>query len=74
MHTVTIHEAKATLSKLIEQALSGQEVIIARRNQPLVKIVPLELSSRGRSLGSARGKVFIADDFDDIPEGFEDYL
>ena len=38
MHTVTIHEAKAKLSKLIEEALSGQEVVIARRNKPLVRL------------------------------------
>ncbi len=41
METVTIHEAKAKLSELIEAALSGEEVIIARRKTPLVKIVPL---------------------------------
>jgi prevent-host-death family protein len=74
MHTVTIHEAKAQLSRLIEEALSGQEVVIARRNTPLVRIVPLEQSATRRALGSAKGKITIADDFDDLPEGFEDYV
>ena len=74
MHTVTIHEAKAPLSKLIEEALSGQEVVIARRNKPLVRIVPLEQPATGRRIGSARGKISLAPDFEDLPEGFEDYV
>jgi len=74
MHTVTIHEAKAQLSRLIEEALSGQEVVIARRNKPLVRIVPLEQPATRRTLGTAKGKITIADDFDDLPDGFEDYV
>lgn len=74
MHTVTIHEAKATLSRLIEEALSGQEVVIARRNKPLVRIIPLEQPATRRSLGTAKGKITLAEDFDDLPEGFEDYV
>jgi prevent-host-death family protein len=71
---VTIHEAKATLSRLIEEALSGQEVVIARRNKPLVRIIPLEQPATRRSLGTAKGKITLAEDFDDLPEGFEDYV
>ena len=74
MHTVTIHEAKATLSRLIEEALSGQEVVIARRNKPLVRIVPLEQPASHRRIGSAKGKIQISSDFDELPEGFEDYV
>ena len=74
MNTVTIHEAKATLSKLIEEALSGEEIIIARRNKPLVRLVPLEPGTGIRTLGSAKGKIAIASDFDALPEGFEDYV
>lgn len=74
MRMVTIHEAKAKLSKLIEEALSGQEVIIARRNKPLVRIVPLEQPATGRRIGSAKGKIDLSPDFDEIPDGFEDYV
>ena len=74
MRTVTIHEAKATLSRLIEEALSGQEVVIARRNKPLVRIVPLEQPATRRSLGTAKGKISLTEDFDDLPEGFQDYV
>lgn len=72
--TVTIHEAKAKLSSLIEEALSGEEVIIMRRNTPLVRIVPLEPSYGTRRIGTAKGLVEIADDFDEIPEGFNEYI
>jgi prevent-host-death family protein len=74
MSTVSIHEAKAKLSSLIEEALSGDEVIIKRRSTPLVKIVPLERIAAGRRIGTAKGLVRIAEDFDAIPEGFEDYV
>ncbi|PDT38632.1 type II toxin-antitoxin system prevent-host-death family antitoxin [Rhizobium sp. M10] len=42
---VTIHAAKANLSKLIDAALSGQEVVIARGRKPVVKIIPIVQSS-----------------------------
>jgi prevent-host-death family protein len=74
MGAVTIHEAKAKLSELIEAALSGEEVIISRRKTPLVKIIPLTSSSSKRSLGSAKGLMQIADDFDETPDDFKDYL
>lgn len=74
MSTVQIHEAKAKLSGLIEAALSGEEIIIAKRNRPLVRLVPLSEKDKPRKIGSAKGLIRIADDFDDIPEGFEEYL
>jgi len=64
MNTVTIHEAKGTLFKLIEKALSGEEIIIARRNKPLVKLVAPAHSVTCRKIGSAKGKLTIASDFD----------
>jgi len=75
MSTVTIHEAKAQLSALIEQSLQGEEVIIARRNRPLVRLVPIGTGwVEPRELGTARGRVVIADDFDATPEDFAEYL
>jgi prevent-host-death family protein len=75
MSTVTIHQAKAQLSALIEQSLQGEEVIIARRNKPLVRLVPLEPTHLGeRKLGTAKGMGWMAEDFDETPEGFEEYM
>ena len=72
---VTIHEAKTHLSKLIRKVLEGEEVIIARGKKPLVKLVVLEEEKPRRKLGGLEGVVlYIADDFDEPLEEFEDYM
>lgn len=48
--TVNVHEAKTHFSKLLERALAGDEIIVARRGVPLVKLVPLT-QSKARRLG-----------------------
>lgn len=58
-----MHEAKTTLSQLVEQAEKGEEVIIARAGQPVARIVALRSSAR-RVLGQWKGKVRMAEDFD----------
>lgn len=62
-----IHEAKTRLSKLIEQAEGGQEVIIARAGKPVARLIPYQASEKPRSGGQWRGKVRIAKDFDHLP-------
>ncbi len=75
MHTVTIHEAKTHLSRLIQESLEGEEVIIAKGKTPLVKIQPLETAPKQRRLGGAKGiLVYMADDFDEPLEEFSDYM
>lgn len=69
MTVVTIEEAKASLSRLVDEAVGGGEVIIARWNKPLVKLVPVAEARPPRRLGTAAGKIRISDDFDDpLPE------
>lgn len=62
-----IHEAKSQLSKLIEQAENGEEVIIARAGKPVAKLVPYRLPAKSRKGGQWRGKIRIAKDFDVLP-------
>jgi prevent-host-death family protein len=65
--TANIHDAKTNLSKLIERALAGEEVIIARAGKPLVRLQPIKNAKpNGRRgiLGSMRGKITFADDWD----------
>ena len=64
MEIANIHEAKAHLSRLIERALAGEEVQIARSGEPLVRLVPIQLDTQPRRGGQLRGKVWIAEDFD----------
>ena len=61
---VNIYEAKSKFSKLISQAIAGEEIIIAKSGKPVAKIVPIEKSPQDRKPGSAKGKIIIADDFD----------
>lgn len=62
---VNIHNAKTNLSKLIQQAENGEEVIIARAGKPVVKLVPVHVEPKRKSiLGCMKGKIWIADDFD----------
>jgi prevent-host-death family protein len=64
MEIANIHEAKAQLSRLVDQALAGEEVQIARAGHPLVRLVPIQIESQPRQGGQLRGKIQIADDFD----------
>lgn len=73
MRTVNVHEAKAKLSELIERVLDGEDVVIARRNVPLVRLTAVEAAGVGRRVGWARGLVEIAPDFDQTPDDFADY-
>ena len=68
-----VGEAKAHLPQLVRESLAGDEVIIARDNKPLVKLVPL--TAGRRQPGSAKGLVlYMSDDFDAPLEDFEDYM
>lgn len=62
---VNIYEAKAQLSKLIERALNGEDVVIARANQPVVRLVRWQPAPE-RVPGLWEGKVSIGEDFDDF--------
>ena len=73
-HKVThynVAEAKSHFSTLVRLALQGEEIVIARDNTPLVKLVPVGVPSR--TPGSARGRVRIADDFDAPLADFAEY-
>lgn len=64
METVNIHEAKTHLSRLVERAERGEEIIIARSGRPVARLVPLAGAEKPRVFGRMRGKIRIADDFD----------
>jgi len=64
MTIVNIHEAKTHFSKLINQALNGEEVIIARGGHPLIKLIPYEEVLMPRKGGQLTGMITIAEDFD----------
>ncbi len=63
MPTVTIHQAKTNLSKLIERASQGEEIIIARGSKPVAKLVPVGAIKGKRQPGSLKGKLVIGPEF-----------
>lgn len=68
MQIANIHEAKSQLSKLIEYAMQGEEVIIAKSGKPMVRLVPIFSDDSSRQGGQWRGKIHITDDFDSLPD------
>lgn len=74
MSQFNIAEAKSRLSALVQRAMMGEEVVIARDNKPVARIVPLCEERRPRRPGTARGEVWIAPDFDETPDDFKDYV
>lgn len=66
MATVTVHEAKTHLSRLIADALAGKEVIIARGKEPAVKLVPVaDIPKQKRVAGRYKGLIEVPDSFFD---------
>ena len=63
MIRVTVHQAKTTLSKLIQHVLAGEEVVIARGAMPVVRLVPLAAEPPERKFGSLRGKLTVSPRF-----------
>ncbi|MGF1616024.1 MAG: type II toxin-antitoxin system Phd/YefM family antitoxin [Gammaproteobacteria bacterium] len=64
MVTVNIHEAKTHLSRLVERAASGEEVIIAKSGKPIAKLVSLGGAPSRRTLGIFKGELNVPADFD----------
>jgi len=74
MAQFNIADAKAHFSALVQRALMGEEVIIARDNKPVLRLVPVKDARQPRQPGSAKGQVWMAEDFDETPEDFKEYL
>jgi prevent-host-death family protein len=66
-----VAEAKTHFSTLVRRALQGEEVVIARDNKPLLKLVPVGVPAR--KPGSAKGQFTIGEDFDAPLDDFSGY-
>ena len=64
MQAVNIHHAKTHLSRLVDEAARGREIIIARAGKPVARLVPLSESPRKKKFGLLKGRIRIAADFD----------
>ena len=66
---ITVHEAKTHLSKLIDRAIAGEEVVISRGREPVVKLVALSTPKPQRKFGALKGKIHVSEAFfEPLPE------
>lgn len=69
MQTVNIHEAKTHLSRFVDQAAAGEEILIARAGKPIARLVPLESNDdKPRVLGLGKGRFTLPDNFSRLNE------
>lgn len=74
MSQFNIADAKSHFSELVQKALLGEEVVIARDNKPILKLVPVKAGKKARRPGSAKNKIlYVAPDFAETPADFGDY-
>jgi prevent-host-death family protein len=71
---VNVYEAKAQFSKLLAQVEAGDEIVIARHGKPVARLVPLQRTAVPRQLGSLRGKIWMAPDFDEPDQELIDLM
>ncbi len=74
MHQVNVEEAKTRLPDLIDAAVGGEEIVITRDDQPVVRLVPVARAESRPRFGSAEGMVAMSDDFDAPLEDFDEYV
>jgi len=60
---VNIHHAKTHLSKIVDDAAAGREVIIAKAGRRMARLVPFESEARPKKLGGLKGRITVSDDF-----------
>lgn len=69
MSLINIHAAKTQLSRLVDAAAAGEEIIIARAGRPVARLVPFAPQSERRRLGMLAGQLKVPADFDSpLPE------
>lgn len=76
MARVGMHEAKTNLSKLVERAEGGEDIVIQRRGQPVARLVAIREEPRSLASvrGAWRGRVRIAPDFGELPDDIAEAL
>jgi prevent-host-death family protein len=68
MRTAGVTEAKAQLSRLLDAVERGERVVISRAGKPVAELTPYRSDARPRALGGWAGRVWIANDFDELPD------
>ena len=64
MRIINIHEAKTHLSRLLEDVIAGEEIVIAKAGRPVARLVPVAAAGKRRKLGWLKGRFTVPEDFD----------
>ena len=64
MKMVNLHAAKTQLSRLVDEAAAGEDIVIAKAGRPMVRLVPVLVRKERRGFGAGKGKFTVPDDFD----------
>ena len=72
--TLTLSDAKARFSEIVEKAIDGEEFIVTRMGRPVVRISRYEARRRPRKLGDLAGQIRMSEDFDDWPPDLREAL
>ena len=65
---INVYEAKTHLSRLLDRAAEGEEIVLGKAGKPMARLVPLRAQQQPRTPGRLKGKIWIAPDFDETPE------
>jgi prevent-host-death family protein len=70
---VTIHQAKTQFSEILRRVAAGEEVVILNRNRPVARVIAWTDKTPKDLEGDLAGRIRVDDDFDALPQGFEEY-
>ena len=71
---VTLSDAKARFSEIVEKVINGEEFVVTRMGKPVVRISRVTTNAGPRKLGDLAGQIWISEDFDDWPPDLQDAL
>jgi antitoxin (DNA-binding transcriptional repressor) of toxin-antitoxin stability system len=71
---VSVTEAAAKLNELMEAAINGEEVILLKGDRPAIKLTPIESTKPRPKFGSAKGLIWMSDDFDEPLAEMKEYM
>lgn len=74
MQQIDIADAQVQITQLLQSALSGEEIIITRDNQPILKLIQYSPAPKRRQRGSSKGQIWMSPDFNEPLEDFREYM
>jgi antitoxin (DNA-binding transcriptional repressor) of toxin-antitoxin stability system len=74
MHQIELKEENLELVNLVKAAMRGEEIVIKKDEELIVKLIPEKTKKTSRKAGSAKGLITMSEDFDEPLEDFREYM